>query len=348
MTFKSFPIYAALLTATSFFAIGCNGKTEEPSSGSGTGLSISNEPSTLTGMISVDGSSTVLPILERMAEDFNRVHKDVKITVGSSGTGGGFKKFCKGEIDIADASRAIEKPEIEEASKHGIEFVEIPIAFDGLSVVVNPQNDFASTLTVEELKKIWEPNSKVKKWSDVRAGFPAEDIKLYGPGTDSGTFDSFTKAIVGEEKSSRSDYQASEDDNTLVTGVAGDKFALGYFGYAYYDQNRDKLKVVGIDAGKGAVEPTPETIGNGTYLPLSRPLFIYVSTKAMARKEVKEFVNFILQTAPTVMGEVGYVPLSAADYGAVKAHVDAGRTGTLFNGVEIGVKIEEKYKAEAK
>lgn len=235
---------------------------------------------------------------------------EVNVTVGFSGTGGGFKKSTAGEIEISDASRPIKEEEKAAAQKNGIEFIELKVAIDGLAVVVNKENDFVDHLTVEELKKIWEPNSKVKYWSDVRKGWPKEEIKLYGPGTDSGTFDYFTGEIVGEEGASRSDYTASEDDNVLVTGVAGDKYALGYFGYAYYEANKDKIRAVPIDSGNGPVEPTTETINEGKYTPLSRPLYIYVNKEFYeTRPEVKAFVQYYMENVSKTAQEVGYIPL---------------------------------------
>lgn len=270
----------------------------------------------LSGKILIDGSSTVFPVSQAVAEEFMKEHGGkVNVTVAESGTGGGFKKFANGEIDISGASRPIKPEEIEACKAGGIEFIELPIAFDGLSVVVNPQNDFCDSLTVDELKKIWEPNSKVKLWSDVREGFPAEPIKLFGPGTDSGTFDYFTEEIVGESKASRSDFTQSEDDNILVQGVAGEKYALGYFGYAYFVENQDKLKLLGVDAGKGAVKPDPTTIETGTYDPLSRPIYIYVSLKALERPEVASFIEYFLgESGQALVGEVGYVKLPPVAY----------------------------------
>jgi len=340
MSSMKISFFSTLVAAAALALVGCGptGDSAAKTEGSSGGTS------TLTGSISIDGSSTVSPVSEAMAEEFSAKNSGVRPTVATSGTGGGFKKFAAGEIDIAGASRPIETSEIDLAKTNGVEFVEIPVAFDGLSVVVNPANDFAEDLTVEELKKIWEPNSKVKTWADVRAGFPAEPIKLYGAGTDSGTFDYFTKAINGEEKASRTDYQASEDDNTLVQGVAGDKYALGYFGYAYYEQNKDKLKLVKVNG----IAPSPETIADGTYTPLSRPLFWYVNTKALDRAEVKALLDFLFENAETIIPDVGYVPLPAEAYAATKAIVDEKKTGTRFQGAEIGLKIEEILNRESK
>ncbi|HEY0305373.1 MAG TPA: PstS family phosphate ABC transporter substrate-binding protein [Longimicrobiales bacterium] len=269
----------------------------------------------LSGSISIDGSSTVYPITEAVAEEFGTEHQGaVRVTVGLSGTGGGFKRFCAGEIDISNASRPIKDSERELCAQNNITFVEIPIAYDGLSVVANPQNNFAQCLTVDELKKIWGPESKVQRWSEVRQGLPNSELKLYGPGTNSGTFDYFTEEVVGKQGASRADYTASEDDNVLVQGVEGDANALGYFGFAYYKENAQRLKLIAVDGGKGCVTPSEETIKNGTYTPLSRPLFIYVSQKAMARPEVKGFVEFYLTNGAELVPQVGYVALDAAQY----------------------------------
>jgi len=271
--------------------------------------------SKLSGTVKVDGSSTVFPITEAAAEEFRAVQPDVQVTVGVSGTGGGMKKFTAGEIDIANASRKIKEKEAAAAKEKGIEYVEIPIAYDGLSVVVSKDNTFVDKLTVDELKKIWEPDSKVKLWSDVRAEWPKEEIKLYGPGTDSGTFEYFTEAVVGEAKKSRADYTASEDDNVLVQGIAGDKNSLGYFGYAYFEENADKLKLVPIDSGDGkAVTPSVDTIKDGSYKPLSRPLFIYVSKASLQKPEVKEFTKFYIENAGNLAKSVFYVPLEETKY----------------------------------
>lgn len=274
----------------------------------------SNKEGMLSGTVHIDGSSTVFPITEAVAEEFQKVHRNVRVTVGISGTGGGFKKFCIGETDINDASRPIKVTEKAKAAENGITFVELPVAFDGISVLVNPKNDWVDYLTVEELKMIWQPGSTVQKWSDVRPDWPDRPIKLYGPGMDSGTFDYFTKAINGKEQACRPDFTASEDDNVLVQGIAGDQNALGFFGYAYYAENRSILKAVPIDTGKGPIGPSEITINDGTYKPLSRPIFIYVSKRSAQRPEVDEFVKFYLQNAPVLTKEVGYVPLPAKDY----------------------------------
>jgi len=268
----------------------------------------------LTGEVRIDGSSTVFPVAEAVAEEFQRENRGVRVTVGLSGSGGGFKRFCSGEIDVSNASREIDESEREACAQNGVEFVELPVALDGLSVTVNPANDFCDCLTVEELRRIWQPDSDVATWQDVRQEWPDEGMQLYGPGTDSGTFDYFTETIVGDAGASRADYQASEDDNVLVTGVAGDRYALGYFGYAYYEENQDKLQLVGVDSGDGCVRPTPETIEGGTYAPLSRPLFIYVNTEAVQRSEVRAFVTYFMNNAPELVPATGYLTLPPEQY----------------------------------
>ena len=273
------------------------------------------EAGTLSGTVSADGSSTVYPVTAAMAEEFGiETGGNVRVTVGQSGTGGGMRRFCAGEIDVVNASRPMKDTEKQACAANGIEYIEMPVAFDGLSVVVNPQNTAVVCLTTAELKKLWEPGSKVNTWAELRAGLPNERIKLYGPGTASGTFDYFTEAVVGKEDASRSDYTQSEDDNVLVQGVAGDRNSLGYFGFAYYVENQDKLKLVQIDNGQGCIAPTPETIKSGQYAPLSRPLLIYVSHKALERPEVQGFLKFYNEHADAIVPEVGYVPMNAADY----------------------------------
>lgn len=298
---KKLTALLVLLLSLSLIAAGCGGGKKEETS--------KPADKKLAGAVKIDGSSTVFPITEAVAEEFKKVQPGVNVTVGISGTGGGFKKFTAGETDISNASRPIKDNEKKMAEEKKIEYIEFPVAYDGISVVVNKQNTWVDKLTVQELKKIWEPGSKVKKWSEVRPGWPDVDIKLYGPGTDSGTFDYFTEAINGKEKACRTDFTPSEDDNVLVQGVAGDKGALGYFGYAYYAENKDKLKVVPIDAGKGPVTPEDKTINDGTYKPLSRPIFIYVSKASLQRPEVREFVKFYLTSAPKLVQQVGYTRL---------------------------------------
>lgn len=281
----------------------------------------------LTGSVEIDGSSTVFPIMEAVVEDFQIANRGVRVTVGISGTGGGFRRFCAGETDVSDASRPVKDTERDECAAAGIEFTEIPIAWDGLSVIVSPENTWANCMTVDELRRIWEPGSTVRTWADVREGFPAEPISLYGPGTSSGTFDYFTEAIVGEGGASRPDYQASEDDNVLVTGVSGDAYSLGYFGYAYYIENQDRLKVVQIDGGNGCVAPSQNTIESGTYAPLSRPLYIYVSHASVQRPEVSAFLDYVIEYGPEVIPTTGYIALTPAQY-AEQATVLAGLAGT--------------------
>jgi phosphate transport system substrate-binding protein len=306
--------------------------------------------STLSGTIRVDGSSTLLPISEAVAEEFAKAHPKVQPTVGKSGTGGGFKKFANGEIDITGASRPIREEEDALCKKNGIEYIEIPVAYDAMAVVVNPQNTWCDSLTVAELKKIWEPaaQGKIVNWSQVRPGFPNERLVLFGAGTDSGTFDYFTAAIVGKEKASRGDYTPSEDDDVLVQGVSRTKGGLGYFGLAYYENNQDKLKLVAIDNGSGPVKPSRETVLNGTYQPLARPLFIYVSVKALERPEVAEFVKFYIQNAGKLAEEVGYIGLPEKVYALVQERVERRITGSAFgaHGSQVGVKLEDLYKIE--
>ena len=270
--------------------------------------------------VKVDGSSTVFPITEAVAEEFGKIGGG-KVIVGISGTGGGFKRFCRGETDISDASRPIKQKEIDACRASGVQYIELPVAYDGLAVVMNPQNSWVDHLTVEELKKIWEPAAQnaITKWSQIRNGFPAEDIQLFGPGTDSGTFDYFTEVINGKGGSSRGDYTASEDDNVLVEGVASSKGGLGYFGLAYYEANADRLKVVPVKGAGAAqaVTPSKETVLGGTYTPLSRPIFIYVNKDSLKTKPlVAKFVRYYLENAPTLSEEVGYVPLPQSEYEA--------------------------------
>ncbi|AGB40805.1 phosphate binding protein [Halobacteroides halobius DSM 5150] len=275
-----------------------------------------NNQEGLTGRVVIDGSSTVYPVTQAIAEEFMKEYPGVRVTVGSSGTGGGFQKYVVGETDINDASRPIGPKEKKLAKKNGIESIPVTVAYDGISVIVNPKNDWAQSMTVKELRQIWKPGSTVKKWSDIRPEWPNKPIDLYGPGTDSGTFDYFTEAINGEEGASRANYTASESDNVLVQGVAGNKYALGYLGYAYYKANKDKLNVVAIDNGAGkSVKPSMKTIGNGTYKPLARPLFFYLNKASLKNKEaVEKFVKFYMKNAKEIVPQVGYVPLSKAKY----------------------------------
>lgn len=302
-------------------------------------------------VVRIDGSSTVFPITEAVAEEFQKARKGaVNVTVGISGTGGGFKKFCRGETDAANASRPILKKEMEDCARTGVRYYELPIAYDALTVMVNPQNTFVKSMTVAELRKIWEPaaQGRITNWKEVNPQWPDQKLKLYGAGADSGTFDYFTEAIVGKAKSTRGDYTASEDDNVLVQGIAGDRGALGYFGFAYYIENQKKLRAVAIDGGKGAVAPTPETVENGTYQPLSRPIFLYVSEKALERPEVRDFVDYYLKNATPLIREVKYIPLPARAYTLNLEHLAKKKLGTVFGGKnEVGLTIEQLMKREA-
>lgn len=294
------------LLVTTIILTGCAQKATETNKETG-----KEQPEKkLSGEVRIDGSSTVGPIAEAVAEEFQKENPDVRVTVGISGTGAGFKKFANGEIDINNASRPIKDEEKEACQKSNIEYLELKVGFDGITVVVNKENDWCTDLTVEELKKIWEPGSKVQKWSDIRPGWPKEKIVLFGPDTDSGTFDYFTDEIVGEEGKSRSDYTPSADDNVLVEGVAGEKYALGYFGFAYYEQNKDKVKAVKVNG----VSPSTDSIRNGSYSPLSRPLFAYTNKASLKKEEIVAFLKFFMENAITLVAEVGYVPLTADVY----------------------------------
>lgn len=283
------------------------------------------EKTTLSGSVQIDGSSTVYPITEAIAEEFQAIAPDVKVTVGLSGTGGGFKKFCRGEIDINDASRPIKDSEITLCNETKITYTDFMVAYDGMAILVNPANDWVDTITVEELKKIWEPEAQnvITKWNQIRPEWPNEKINLYGAGTASGTFDYFTEAIMGESGKSRGDFTASEDDNVLVQGIANDKYSLGFFGLAYYEENMDKLKLLAVDNGTAAVYPSIETVKDGTYSPLSRPLFIYVNNQALKKTEIMDFLKFYLKNAGTLAAEVGYVPLSETEYATKTAKLNA-------------------------
>src|SRR5688500_12121138 len=304
-------------------------------------------------IVKIDGSSTVFPVTEAVAEDFQKAkNQSVQVTVGISGTGGGFKKFCRDEIDISDASRPILKKEMEDCKAAGVEYVELPVAFDALTIVVHPRNPFIKELSVEPLKKTWEPaaKGKITSWKQVDASFPDAPLKLFGAGSDSGTFDYFTEAVVGKAKSSRGDFTASEDDNVLVQGVSRDVNAIGYFGYAYYVENQDKLKAVPIVNEKGqAVAPSLEAVLKGAYSPLARPIFIYVSARSLDKPEVREFVEFYMTHGGSLAREVKYVPLPDSAYRTALQHVQKGKKGTVFGGMaEVGVTIEELLKREAK
>jgi phosphate transport system substrate-binding protein len=336
-------VVAIAICAISSFA--CNG-----------GRTDTNAPSGETGIIKIDGSSTVFPITEAVAEEFQKEKRGaVNVTVGISGTGGGFKKFARGEIDITDASRPILTEEMAQAKANGIEYIELPIAFDALTVVVNPQNTWANSMTVAELKKVWEPEAqgKITHWNQIRPEWPNEKIALFGAGADSGTFDYFTEAIVGKAKASRGDYTASEDDNVLVQGVEGNKYALGYIPYAYFAPHSSRMKAVGIEWDKnkvqGPVMPSPENVLAGTYNPLSRPLFIYISRKSIDKPAVKDFVDFYLKNVPTLAKEVKYLPLPDTAYQIALERVRTLQTGTGFGGIpEVGLPVEEILKRPPK
>jgi phosphate transport system substrate-binding protein len=275
----------------------------------GTGAATAGQ---LRGSIEIDGSSTVFPVTEAVAEEFMaETGGGVRVTVAMSGTGGGFRRFCNGETDLSNASRHIKDSEREQCARNGVEYIELPVALDGIAVVVNPGNTFVQCLTLDELRRIWGPGSTVQRWSDIRPEWPAQPLRLYGPGTNSGTFDYFTEDVVGQAGASRSDYTASEDDNVLVQGVAGDAGALGYFGFAYYGENQGRVRVVAVDAGRGCVEPGPRTIESGEYAPLSRPLYLYAKRSSLERPEVREFVDFYLSSASELAPQVGYIALGA-------------------------------------
>jgi phosphate transport system substrate-binding protein len=309
----------AACSILSFGAVSCaqSGMAEQEGSGN------------VSGQIAVEGSSTVLPITQAAAEAFSQENPDVRISVGGAGTGDGFEAFCAGETQISDASRPIDpEEEMPLCKENGVEYIEIPVAFDGLSIVVNPQNDFATGITVEELKTLWEPaaEGRITQWSQVRSEWPDQEITLYGPGTESGTFDYFTDEVVGEEGASRSDYQASEDDNVLVQGVSGDPNSLGYFGYSYYETNQDKLKALAVDG----VDPTTESIRSGDY-PLSRPLFIYVSTQALEENQaVGPFVDFYLENLNSIVEQARYVTLPESLAQEARKQWEDRTTGTVY------------------
>ena len=361
-TLKSLPMWLLILATATAFAIvlmsaACGPSSETPAKagGSAAGSSTSGDSSTtsntaattgsaanptmyasLSGDIPIDGSSTVFPVTEAVAEQFGDLAgRNVRAVVGISGTGGGFKKFCASETVISNASRPIKQKEVDLCAAAGIEYIELPVAIDGLSVVVNPQNDFLDCLTVEQLNMIWKPESEgvITKWNQVDPSWPAEDIKMYAPGVDSGTFDYFTEAINGDGGVSRGDFVASEDDNVLVQGVSGDKYSLGYFGYAYYVENRDKVKVVPIDGGSGCIAPTDDAINNGSYAPLSRPLFIYVRADAAQEPHIAEFVRYYLSDqGQQLAASVGYIPFPQEVYALSLTKFNAGTVGTVFGG----------------
>lgn len=300
-----------------------------------------------TPLVQIDGSSTVYPVTEAVAEEFQaRRRGRVRVTVGVSGTGGGFKKFCRGETQISNASRPILEQEIQACAAAGVRYIELPVAFDALTVVVNPQNTWIDSISIEELATMWRPEAQgtVSKWSDVNPSWPGHPLRLFGPGADSGTFDYFTEATVGKAKSSRGDFTASEDDNVLVTGIANDANALGFFGLAYYSENRDRLRALAIRNGSGpAVAPSLQSVADGSYTPLSRPIFIYANADAVNRRpELREFVEFYLTHAQDLIREVGYVPLPDEAYQLALARLSRGDTGSVFEGhSEVGVRVEE-------
>ncbi|MFI0428694.1 PstS family phosphate ABC transporter substrate-binding protein [Mariniflexile sp. HMF6888] len=296
-----------LILFVAVLALSCGNKNKS---------SEANNSEALTGTIKVDGSSTVFPITEAVAEEFRNVQPKVNVTIGVSGTGGGFKKFSRGETNISDASRPIKDKEIAACAENNITYLELEVAYDGLAVLVNPENTWVDSFTPEELKKIWEPaaQGKIMKWNQIRPEWPNEEIHLYGPGVASGTYDYFTEAIVGESGSSRGDFTASEDDHVLVQGIAGDKYALGFFGLAYYAENKDKLKLIGVNNGTEVIKPSLETVRNGTYTPLSRPLFIYVNSTSVKLPEVIAFVEYYIDNAAELSQDVGYIPLPTELY----------------------------------
>lgn len=317
-------------------------------SASGISLALANTP-----LIKADGSSTVFPVTEAVAEEFQMTQKGkIRATVGKSGTGGGFKKFCRGETDVQNASRPIQKTEMESCRKAGVKYFEIPIAYDAIVVVVHPQNQWVKDIAVSDLKKIWHSDAQGKetRWNEINPAWPKEKIRLFGAGSDSGTFDYFTEAINGKAKLSRGDYTGSEDDNILVKGVSTDKFSLGYIPFSYYYENKAKLKALAIlapEKSKIATAPSQETIESGTYFPLSRPIFIYVAEKSYQRPEVKLFVEFFLSEGPALIREVKYVPLPEKAYEIAREHLKKNKLGTVFGGhSEVGIKIEELMKKE--
>ena len=336
---------AISVVALTIAATACGGGRESAQGGEGREQAV----------VQIDGSSTVFPISEAVAEELQKDNPSIRVTVGVSGTGGGFQKFCRGETDISNASRPITATEIEACKKAGIEFVELPVAYDGLAVVVNPKNTWAASMTVEELKRLWAPDAqgKVTRWNQVRPSWPDREIHLFGAGVDSGTYDYFTEAVVGKQRASRGDFTSSEDDNVLVQGIANDELALGFMGLAYVEQNKGRLKLVPIDDGKndngnGAISPTADTVRDGTYQPLSRPLFIYVSRKAAERPEIQKLIEMYVTRGKDLAAEVGYVALTPQLYDLAKQHFTERKTGTAFgNGAsQVGVTLEELLSRE--
>ncbi len=313
----------ALLLALVAVLAGCGGGRGGDDEGSGDDTTTGAAGGDLSGRIEADGSSTVGPYTTAAAEAFQDVEPGVQVTVGVSGTGGGFERFCRGETDLSNASRPIKDEEIAACEQEGVEYVEFQVANDALTVVVNPENDWAECLTVAQLKQIWNTGSKVNNWSQVDADFPGDELKLFGPGTDSGTFDYFTDAINGEEGASRSDYAASEDDNVIVQGVGGERGGLGYFGFSYFEANQDSLKAVEIDGGDGCVAPSVETAQDGTYKPLSRPLFIYAKTESFERPEVEAFMQYLLDNETAIAESSQFVPLTDEQLAKAKSDFEA-------------------------
>jgi phosphate transport system substrate-binding protein len=345
----------SVMCALTCRAIGAIGLTMLAAACGGNQSQTQGEGDVRSAVIQLDGSSTVFPISEAVAEEFQKQNRGLRVTVGVSGTGGGFQKFCRGETDISDASRPIRPAEIETCRKSGIDFIELPVAYDGLAVVVNPKNTWATSMTVEELKRLWAPDAqgKIARWNQVRPSWPNREIHLFGAGVDSGTYDYFTEAIVGKEGASRGDFTSSEDDNVLVQGIANDELALGFMGLAYVEQNKGKLKLVPIDDGKkengdGPIAPSTQTVRDGTYQPLSRPLFIYVSRKAAERPEVQKLVDAYFTIGKDLVSEVGYVPLTPQIYELAQKHFAERKVGTAFGqgGSQVGVTLEELLARE--
>jgi phosphate transport system substrate-binding protein len=338
--------YIAPMAAFALTVVACGG--------GGSSSSSSGTAAPANTVVSLDGSSTVFPISEAVAEEFQKANQKTRVTVGISGTGGGFQKFCRDEIDISDASRPISASEVEACAKTGVEFIELPIAYDGIAITVSPKATWADKITVAELKTIWAPEAqgKVKKWNQVRPGWPDREIHLFGAGVDSGTFDYFTEAINGKAKASRGDFTSSEDDNVLVQGISNDELALGFLPFAYYEENSTRLKLVAVDDekadnGAGPIAPGPDTIRTGTYQPLSRPVFIYVSRKAAERPEVQKFVEFYMANADKLVREVNYVGLGDAAYTMVGDRFAKRTTGSVFSGVNtVGVTIDQLLSKE--
>jgi phosphate transport system substrate-binding protein len=329
MTHSFRPLLRTVLAAALLSPLACGG---------GGDSSTSTAPPAAQ-VITADGSSTVFPVTAAFAEEFQKVNRGLRVTVGRSGTGGGFEKFCRGETDISNASRPISATEVEACGKAGIDYIELPVGYDGLAVMVHPTNTWVDHLTVAELKKIWEPaaQGQIMRWNQIRPGWPDKELRLFGPGVDSGTFDYFTEVINGKAKASRGDYTSSEDDNVLVQGISGDESGLGYFGLAYYEENKGKLKLIPVDDGKddngrGPILPSAETVSGGTYRPLSRPVFIYFKTKALDRPEVQKFADFVMTDTGKLVREVGYVPLTDGEYGQVRARLQSKKAGSMYHG----------------